>query len=231
MSEENPIPRRALVTGGSSGLGAACVDLLGRRGWEVAVLDRDPPNGDLEYLAVDLTDARRAEDAVRSWTEGRGLDALVCAAGTDACGALGSVPSEAWERVIQVNLIGLAATVRAALPALRASRGRVVTVASTLALRSLGDASAYCASKAGVLAFSRCLAVEEAGTVGVTTLIPGGMRTAFFDGRTEQYRPGPDAHLNDPAVVAASIAFALDQPPGCEVRELVVCPDTEGSWP
>ena len=65
-----------------------------------------------------------------------------------------------------------------------------MTVASTLGLRVLSDATAYCASKFGVIGFSRALAVETQGRLGVTTLIPGGMQTAFFDGRAEQYRPG-----------------------------------------
>jgi prepilin-type processing-associated H-X9-DG protein len=95
----------------------------------------------------------------------------------------------------------------------------------------LSDASAYCASKFGVIGLSRALATELAGEVGLTTLIPGGMNTAFFDGRTEQYRPGPDARLNDPANVADAVLFALTRPDGCEVRELVVCPSTEPSWP
>ncbi len=57
------------------------------------------------------------------------------------------------------------------------------------------------------------------------------MATAFFDGRPEQYKPGPDAKLNDPTVVARTVLFALDQPVGCEVRELLVCPTEETSWP
>ena len=65
----------------------------------------------------------------------------------------------------------------------------------------------------------------------MTLLVPGGMRTGFFDGRDEQYRPGPDAHLNRPEDVAAAVLFALRQPEGCEVRELLVAPSTEGSWP
>lgn len=231
MRNDDGRERLALVTGGASGLGAACAALLSDEGWRVTVLDRDPPAGGLEHLKVDLTDPRSTESEITRWLGDRPLDALVCAAGTDACGPLGEVSALDWERVIAVNLVGLAACVRAALPALRTAGGRVVTVASTLALRSLPDATAYCASKAGVLAFSRSLAVEEAGRVGVTTLVPGGMRTAFFDGRTEQYRPGPDAHLNDPALVADAVRYVLDQPSGCEVRELVICPDTEPSWP
>jgi NADP-dependent 3-hydroxy acid dehydrogenase YdfG len=57
------------------------------------------------------------------------------------------------------------------------------------------------------------------------------MATSFFDGRDERYKPPPDADLNDPANVAAAVVFALAQPPGCEVRELVVTPSTEPSWP
>jgi short-subunit dehydrogenase len=106
-----------------------------------------------------------------------------------------------------------------------------VTVASTLGLRALSDASAYCASKFGVIGLSRALAAETAGRVGVTCLIPGGMQTAFFDGRDEQYKPPPDAQLAPPERVAETVVFALTRPDGVELRELVVCPSTEPSWP
>src|SRR5207245_10287973 len=109
--------------------------------------------------------------------------------------------------------------------------GTVVTVASTLGLRALSDATAYCAAKFGVVGFTRALAAELAGSVGVTLLIPGGMRTGFFDGRDEPYRPAPDAALNDPADVAGAVVFALSQPPGCAVRELTICPSREPSYP
>jgi NAD(P)-dependent dehydrogenase (short-subunit alcohol dehydrogenase family) len=156
---------------------------------------------------------------------------VVTCAGTDACGRFDDVEGDDWDRVVQVNLIGTAAVIRAALPALLSGGGRVVTVASTLGLRVLSDATAYCASKFGVIGFSRALAVETQGRLGVTTLVPGGMQTAFFDGRPEQYRPGADAKLNRPQDVAAAVLFALRQPAGCEIRELVVTPSVEGSWP
>jgi NAD(P)-dependent dehydrogenase (short-subunit alcohol dehydrogenase family) len=155
----------------------------------------------------------------------------VTAAGIDACGPLGAVAPDAWERVIAVNLLATAAVVRAALPYLERSGGRVVTVASTLGFRALPEATAYCASKFGVVGFTRALAVELQGRVGVTLLVPGGMRTAFFDSREPQYQPGPDAQLNDPEDVAAAVVFALQQPAGCEVRELVITPAREPSWP
>jgi NAD(P)-dependent dehydrogenase (short-subunit alcohol dehydrogenase family) len=95
----------------------------------------------------------------------------------------------------------------------------------------MSDATAYCASKFGVVGFTRALAAETAGRVGVTLLVPGGMQTPFFDDRPEQYRPPADAKLNRPEDVAAAVLFALGQPPGCEVRELLVAPSTESSWP
>ena len=82
-----------------------------------------------------------------------------------------------------------------------------------------------------MVGFTRALAAEMAGEVDVTLLVPGGMRTAFFDDRDDRYKPGADAALNDPANVAAAVLFALSQPPGCAVRELVVCADRETSYP
>jgi NAD(P)-dependent dehydrogenase (short-subunit alcohol dehydrogenase family) len=196
------------------------------------VLDRVAPDGGVAHELVDLGEGREAEAAVDRIARRHGrLDAVVSAAGTDRSGTLAEVPAGDWERVVMVNLLGTAAVVRAALPWLTRSRGRVVTVASTLGLRAVSDATAYCASKFGVVGFTRALAAETAGRVGVTLLVPGGMRTAFFDDRAERYRPPPDAKLNRPEDVAATVVFALRQPPGCEVRELVVCPSTEPSWP
>lgn len=226
-----------LVTGGSSGLGAAVVDAVAHAGGKPVVLDRVAPRRDqrgdaADFEQVDLADGRAAERAVAAVAERLGgIDGVVTCAGIDACGALDTVPAEQWEHVVRVNLLGTVAVVRAALPRLFESHGRVVTVASTLGLRAVGDATAYCASKFGVVGFTRALATETQGKIGVTLLVPGGMATPFFDGRDDQYKPPPDLVMNDPANVAATVVFALRQPLGCEVRELVVCPSVESSWP
>jgi len=221
-----------LVTGGASGLGAATVEAVLAAGGRPVVLDRTAPEADVEQEIVDLADRAAAEQAVRNVSERfGGIDAVVTCAGIDSCGRLEDVPADQWDRVIQVNLIGTAAVIRAAMPDLVERHGRVVTIASTLGLRAVSDATAYCASKFGVVGFSRALAAETAGRIGVTMLVPGGMHTPFFDDRTEQYKPPPDAKLNQPRDVAATIVFALQQPAGCEVRELVVTPSMEGSWP
>ncbi|HSU73996.1 MAG TPA: SDR family oxidoreductase [Terrabacter sp.] len=235
---EAPALGTVLVTGGASGLGAAVARAVAQAGGRPLVLDRRAPDRevldvpDSDVGIVDLADTRAAEQAVREIVGAAGgVDAVVTCAGTDACGRFDEIDGPDWDRVLQVNLLGTAAVVRAAMPSLLANGGRVVTVASTLGLRVLSDATAYCASKFGVIGFSRALAVETQGRLGVTTLVPGGMQTAFFDGRPDQYKPGPDAKLNRPEDVAAAVLFALRQPPGCEVRELVITPSVEGSWP
>ena len=221
-----------LVTGGSSGLGAAVAEAVENEGGTAIVLDRVPPQNGFAFEQVDLANARAAEQAVaRAAERAGGLDAVVTAAGTDACGDILDVDPDAWDRVVLVNLLGTAAVVRAALPYLDASRGRVVTVASTLGLRALPAATAYCASKFGVVGFTRALAIELGDRVGVTMLVPGGMKTHFFDGRPEEFKPGPNQRLNDPRDVARSVVFALRQPPGVELRELLVTPAGEPSWP
>ena len=221
-----------VVTGGSSGLGAAVVEAVAKLGGRPFVLDRVAPESGVEHRIVDLADSRAAEAAVRAVAEETGrIDAVVTAAGTDRCGTLVDVPGEDWDRVVLVNLLGTAAVVRAAMPYLLESQGKVVTVASTLGLRALSDATAYCASKFGVVGFTRALIAETAGKIGVTLLVPGGMQTHFFDDRDEQYKPGPDAKLNRPEDVASVIVFALQQPPGCELREILVAQSTESSWP
>ncbi|WP_432762033.1 SDR family oxidoreductase [Saxibacter everestensis] len=234
MNPSASLPGRVLVTGGASGLGAAVVEGLRTAGGTPIILDRNIDNvrQGVAAVEVDVADTGAVADAVdRVAQDLGGLDAVVTAAGIDRCGNLDEVAAQEWEFVIAVNLIGTAAVIRAALPYLKESRGRAITVASSLGLRALPAATAYCASKFGVVGFSRALAAETRGQIGVTTLIPSGMRTRFFDDRDEQFKPGDDSKLNDPGNVADAVLFALAQPKFCEVRELVICHEEEDSWP
>jgi NAD(P)-dependent dehydrogenase (short-subunit alcohol dehydrogenase family) len=222
-----------LITGGGSGLGAAVAQAVSDAGGRAIILDRDVSRVvGFEAHEVDVADTRGAEEKIREIAEAAGgLDAVVTAAGIDRCGRLEEVDATEWERVISVNLLGTVAAVRASLPFLMTSHGRVITVASSLALKAVSDATAYCASKFGVLGFTRALAAETKGQIGVTTLIPSGMKTHFFDDRAEQYKPQDDSRLNDPENVANAVLFVLGQPPTSEVRELVICHAEEDSWP
>lgn len=226
----NAGPGTVIVSGAASGLGAAVARAVADLGGTPLGLDVAPCSG-FDAETVDVSDAAAVSKAVDLLLQRHErLDAVVTAAGVDACGPLEEVAADDWARVVGVNLVGTAAVVRACLPALRRDRGRVVTIASTLGHRPAGDATAYCASKFGVVGFTRALQVELRDDVPVTLVTPGGMRTAFFDGRAEQYRPPADAHLLDPAEVAGVILRHLvsDAP---VVRELVITVPDEPSWP
>lgn len=149
------------------------------------MIDRKPPAADVPYVGCDLADTDAVASAVESLAGkvGGRITGVFTPAGIDSCGTLEQVPAKDWEQVIAVNLVGTAAVIRAALPYLKATGGRIVTCASTLGIKAVSDATAYCASKFGVVGFTRALAAELAGQVGVTLLIPGGMHTPFFDGR------------------------------------------------
>jgi NAD(P)-dependent dehydrogenase (short-subunit alcohol dehydrogenase family) len=221
-----------IVTGGASGLGAAVAAAVAGAGGTPVVLDRREPDNGVLREVVDLASPTDARAAVARVIEEHGdVRGVVTAAGVDTPAPLADTAWEDWERTVAVNLLGTAAVVHAALPSLRANGGRIVTVASTLGLRVFGDATAYCASKFGVVGFTRSLATELAGEVGVTMLVPAGMRTRFFDDRDERYKPGPDAQLVDPAEMAEAVLFALTRPAGVELRELVMTPSVEPSWP
>ena len=222
-----------LVTGGASGLGAAVVDAVLKAGGTPVVLDRDIRNvAAAKAFEVDVSDRAAVTEAVQQAAETLGgLDAVVTAAGIDRCGKLEDVAADEWERVIGVNLLGTVSVVRAALPYLKESRGRVVTIASTLGKRALPEATAYCASKFGVVGFSHSLAAETGGEIGVTTMIPGGMKTRFFDDRAEQYKPQDDSRLNDPGQRSPGHPVRAVPAAGCEIREMLICHEEEGSWP
>jgi NAD(P)-dependent dehydrogenase (short-subunit alcohol dehydrogenase family) len=222
-----------LIAGGASGLGAAAVRAVRNHGGTPLVIDINKPDTDVLYAWSDLADTAMVGAAVNELADAvhGELNGVFTPAGIDCCGPLDKVSAKEWERVVHVNLLGTAAVVRSALPYLKATRGRIVTCASTLGIKAVSDATAYCASKFGVVGFTRALAAELAGQVGVTLLIPGGMQTPFFDGRDEQYKPPPDAKLNDPDNVAQTVVFALSQPPESEIREMVVCASEESSWP
>lgn len=227
----DPSTWSVIVTGASSGLGAAVARRLHEAGAAVVSIDRNDSEH-VDTVLADLADGRAAEAATHDAIDRLGtVDGVVCCAGVDVPGPLASVDPLAWERVVGVNLIGTASVVRAALAELEQRRGRVVTVASTLGHRAVGDGTAYCASKFGVVGFTRALTAELRGRVGVTLLTPGGMQTAFFDERDEQYRPGPDAVLADPDDVADAVRWCLARPDGLEVRELAVMAPVEPSWP
>lgn len=181
-----PVSRRAVVTGGAKGIGAAAVARLTAAGARVAVwdvLDAPAPAGGLA-LRVDAADpdALRAA-AARTVAAFGGLDTLVLSAGfAGATKPIRDYPPEEWRRIMAVNLDGVFHAVQATLPALLDSkRGRVVALASIAAKEGNANAAAYSAAKAGVVAFVKALAKEHARDGLIANCVaPAAIDTDFF---------------------------------------------------
>jgi D-threitol dehydrogenase (NAD+) len=219
----------ALVTGGASGIGAAIGAAFATKGATVAIADLSD-GCEFHCNVADPDSVQRTVDAAID-AYGR-IDILVNSAGIVRLGPAEELSLKDWDATIDVNLKGTFLMCQAVgNRMLAAGRGVIINMASQAATVALDAHVAYCASKFGVVGFTRALTAELQGIVGVTMLVPGGMHTAFFDDRDEKYKPPADAKLNDPANVAQAVLFALRQPEGCEVRELVITPSVESSWP
>jgi NAD(P)-dependent dehydrogenase (short-subunit alcohol dehydrogenase family) len=234
--------RVALVTGGGSGLGAATAQVLAAAGMHVAIGDLaegrvataaaiDEDGGSALPLHLDVTDAASASHGIDAIVERFGrLDVLINNAGVDRTAAFEELSLEDWDRILAVNLRGPVVMTRAALPALRASgHGHIVNIASTAAKRAWENASAYHATKWGLLGLSHALHTEGRRVgVKVTAVVAGGMRTPFLLERFPDLDP---ELLQDPRNVAETIRFVLEQPAETVIPEVTVLPMRETSWP
>lgn len=177
--------RRVLVTGAASGIGRAVAALFVKAGASVALLDRELPapidgaNTRTLALRADITDAAGTKAAVANAAEALGgIDGLVNCAGIANTDAASEVSLEDWRRVIDVNLNGTFIVCRACEPWLRAApSSTIVNLSSGQGLLPIARRSAYAASKAGVIALTRSLAVEWAPAIRVNTLAPGATDT------------------------------------------------------
>jgi NAD(P)-dependent dehydrogenase (short-subunit alcohol dehydrogenase family) len=172
--------RRALVTGGASGIGLATARLLRERGAEVAVIDRAPATG-FAARQTDVTDAPAVDAAVRELAGELGgpCDLLVNAAGVYRVEPLLELTPDAWDAVLRINLAGPMLVARAVVAVLGDARGSIVNVSSIAATRAQATepAAHYRASKGGLEALTRQMAVEWAPRIRVNAVSPGRIDT------------------------------------------------------
>jgi NAD(P)-dependent dehydrogenase (short-subunit alcohol dehydrogenase family) len=178
--------RRAVITGGSRGIGLAVAGALAERGWRVVLIARDAATlesavGELsgaghETLALDVADES-------SWQAHAGrfaaVDGLVCAAAViDPVGPIGSYSAADFRRTMEVNVLGTLLAIQTCLPALRSSRGAIATFSGGGATAPLPRFDAYAASKAAVARLSENIAVElQSDGVLVNCIAPGFVAT------------------------------------------------------
>lgn len=189
--------RRALVTGGASGIGAAIAARLTAGGARVAVLDRQVDGVPSAQLGVraDVTDDAVVRSAVGSAVEQLGgLDILVNNAGIGAQGGIEDNDDDEWHRVLDVNLLGMVRVTRAALPALRESdAAAIVNTGSIAATAGIPQRALYSASKGAVLSLTMAMAADLiAEGIRVNAVNPGTADTPWV-GRLLDKAPDPAA--------------------------------------
>jgi NAD(P)-dependent dehydrogenase (short-subunit alcohol dehydrogenase family) len=189
--------RKVLITGGASGIGLASARRMTSEGARVALLDRDAEGlaaaarelGDACLtLQADVTDEGEAQSAVsRAASALQGLDGLVNAAGVSLWRSLGEMTLEEWRRILSINLDGPFIVCHAALPALKASgKATIVNIASGAGLQPRQNFSAYCASKGGLVLFTKAIAMDLAPDhIRVNAVCPGIVLTPLVERNLE----------------------------------------------
>jgi len=176
-----------VVTGAGSGIGRATVARLRELGAIVEAWDRDPAVADafstddgVRAREVDVTDQRAVGAAADAAGRDR-VDFVVNCAGAFMLGGLDEVTKPRIQKLFDLNVVGTTLVTQALLPSLRATRGSVVNVASTVGLKASASNSHYAASKAAVVQLTRCWALELGPDgVRVNAVAPGPMKTSLF---------------------------------------------------
>lgn len=233
----------ALVTGGGRGLGEAICRMLGEAGAiaivadireelaETVALEIQSDGGKAKAIHLNVCDEQEVETVIAHIIQEFGhLDILINNAGTDVTLPVEELTIADWDRVLAVNLRAPFLLSKQVLPAMQQQRsGHIINIASTASKRAWANASAYHASKWGLLGFSHALHVE-ARTYGVkvTAVVAGGMQTPFI---LDRFPDTPLDKLQDPKNVADTIRYVLSQPAATVIPEVTVLPMQESSWP
>lgn len=220
--------RVLLITGASTGIGAATARAAASDGWKLALTARsedklqalvDELGADRAFaVRCDVTDYEDQKRMVEAVLEHFGrIDAVLANAGVGGePGGFSGAPVESWRSMVDTNILGVAYTLRASLAAVREARGHVLLTGSVAGRRTLAG-SMYSATKWAVSAIGYGLREELKGSgVRVTLIEPGMVDTPFFD----EPKPG----VLEAEDVARSIVYALSQPAHVDVHELVVLP-------
>jgi 3-oxoacyl-[acyl-carrier protein] reductase len=204
------IRRRALVTGGSSGIGRCAAECLARAGCDVGILHAGSPDDGQEVVrsikgagrrafsrVIDVSDSGQVQDAVNAFIETfGGIDILVNSAGVADDRVIWKMTDEQWSRVIDIDLTGVFNCCRAVAGPMRESRGgAIVNIASINGLRGKFGQTNYSAAKAGVIGFTKALARELANAdVTVNAIAPGLIETPMTVDLSSEAR---EAALNE----------------------------------
>jgi len=238
MREDGDVMRLAgqvaIVTGAGSGIGRATARLFAQEGAAVVCVDWAAAGGNETVAAITAaggnalfaqTDVSRADDVARmveqAVTQFGGVDILVNNAAINGAGRLMDLDEAEWERILAINLKSVFLCTRAVVPPMRArGRGAIVNVSSILGFTAFAGSVAYCTAKAGILGFTRAVALDLIrDNIRVNAIAPGSTDTPLmWDGVTEDDMPGaarevdeatPIGRIGEPAEIARAALFLV----------------------
>lgn len=240
--------KRALVTGGGRGIGAACARALAEAGAHVVVCGRT--RAEIEAVAAevggswivcDLADRAATDRMLATAREAGRIDVLVNNAGAAESASLGKTDDAMWDRLLELDATAPFRIVRALVPAMIDARwGRVINIASNAGVSGYGYTAAYCAAKHAMVGFTRALAIDLARTgVTINALCPGWVHTKMSDeavariaektgrspddARTQLERMSPQCRMIEPIEVAhAALMLCADAARGIHGQTIVI---------
>lgn len=232
-----------VVTGGGQGLGAAICKSLASDGATVIAVDIKAENltkitseieaagGVAQGFEMNVADVNSVTETIDTIIDKFGrIDAVVNNAGVDHTLPVDELSNDQFNQVINVNLVGPFNVSKAVYSHFKLNgSGHIVNIASTASKRAWPNASAYHASKWGLLGLSHALHSEfRKDKIKVTAVVAGGMQTPFI---LERFPDTPLTVLQDPKNVADTVKFVLCMPEASVIPEVMVVPMTETSWP
>ncbi len=231
---------RILLTGGSSGIGAATAKALTAAGHRGTMPARNKaalayvaelwPAESIRFQIVDVTDEQdvklAVEETIAQWG---GIDVCIPNAGLGTFKPLKTAELSDWKKMVDVNIGGVLNTLHACLPSLIENKGHVIQIGSIAARNVFPNSGIYCATKHAVLAISESLRIEFRDELAVTTINPGAVDTSFIDQTKddelrENYRPQFEQGMQ-PSFIAEAIAFAVSSGGKGVFSEMTMRPD------
>jgi len=236
--ENAPNRLRAIITGASSGIGKATSLAFASSGIDLCLVSRDRTKleqvadlaseygGEVKIVSTDLADLSTVKATMEAIVKDFApIDILVNNAGMGYTNFLKDTSLEDWQKVLDLNLTSIFQCVMGVLPTMRErGQGTIVNVASIAALHPFPEWGLYSVSKAALVSFSQCLAVEErANGIRVTTVCPGAVNTPIWDTETVNADFNKSAMLT-PEMVAQSILHTVLLPQGAVIEQLTITP-------
>ena len=221
-----------LITGASRGIGKAAAKLFADSGWDLLLVARNEKSlkslseelsattgRNICYKSIDLSDPSSIASDINSLVnEGETPSVVINNAGVAWTGELMSMPLKSWQWIVQMNLTSVFQICSALIPIMRGNGGLIINVSSHASRNAFPNWGAYCATKAALVTFTKCLAAEErANGIRACTLTLGAVNSSLWDEETVQSDFDRNAML--PVEQAASALLNIAQQPSTQVIE------------